>query len=274
MAENVTREPVVAGQFYPSNPRRLRESVAQYIEESGVEPSQNGVAAIVAPHAGYIYSGPTAGFAYARVRGKKPGRVVILGCSHRYHIDSTSVATDGVFDTPLGPLPIDEPFAADLANRFGSGPADPHRPEHSLEVQLPFVFEAIGEVPIVPVLLDATPTPRHAEMGKTLAGMIEDSDLVVASTDLSHHLSQEEAAVIDKRTLDAVLEKDCDAFAAGISSRAFSMCGAAAVSVAMAFALERGASSWQLLDYRTSAETSGDYDRVVGYAAISMERAA
>lgn len=274
MAENITREPVVAGQFYPRDAWRLRESVAQYIEESGVEPAPDRVAAIVVPHAGYIYSGPTAGYAYARVKGKKPGRVVILGCSHRHHIDSACVATEGVFDTPLGPLPIDEPFARDLANRLGSGPTDPHVPEHSLEVQLPFVFEAIGEVPIVPVLFDATPTPRHTEMGKTLAGMIDDGDLVVASTDLSHHLSQEEAVAIDKRTLDAVLDQDCDAFAEGIVSRVFSMCGASAVSTAMAFALERGASSWQLLDYRTSAEASGDYDRVVGYAAISMERAA
>ncbi|HIJ74634.1 MAG TPA: AmmeMemoRadiSam system protein B [Candidatus Hydrogenedentes bacterium] len=269
-----TRKPAVAGQFYPRVPDELRALVRGYLELTDTQAAPDAVAALVAPHAGYMYSGPTAGQAFARVKGKKPRRVVLLGVSHRYHFEGASVYQGGGFDTPLGAFPIDDAFAADLARKTDSGSAEPHLLEHSLEVQLPFVAEAIGEVPIVPILLGSTPDGQHARLGETLARMTDETDLVIASTDLSHYLPEEEANQIDKVSLDTVLSQDWRAFAEGIANGTCSMCGAAAVVVAMTYALERGAKSWALLDYRTSAETSGDYDRVVGYGAISMERAA
>jgi len=269
-----TRRPAVAGQFYPARAEELQEEVEQYLKDAEVACAPESVVALVAPHAGYIFSAWTAGFAYASVRGKRPRRVILMGCSHRHLVPTASVYDTGAFETPLGDFPIDEAFAGELAQEWGSQSAQPHRDEHSLEVHLPFVGVALGFVPIVPVLFGSPPTQWHAEAGAKLAEMADDSDLVVASTDLSHFLRDEDAHQIDKRTLDAVLSRDTTGVIEGLQRDTYSMCGGSAVVAAMAYALARGAEEWSLLDYRTSAETSGDYNRVVGYAAITMGRAA
>ena len=274
MPTTMIRRPAVAGQFYPSDPEELRETVDAYLDAADVESAAERVVTIVSPHAGYVYSGPTAGHAYARVRGKRPTRVVLLGCSHRYAIETASVFTSGEFNTPIGAFSIDEAFARDLAEATGSVSVEPHVPEHSLEVQLPFLARAVGFVPIVPVLFGSNAGPWHAKMGEALARTLDAADLVVASTDLSHYLSEAGANEIDRRSIDAVLAKDWRAYAQGIRDQSCAMCGAAAVTAAMACARALQANEWKLLDYRTSGAASGDYGRVVGYAAISMERAA
>ena len=274
MPSTSCRRPAVAGQFYPGEPDELRETVDTYLDASGVQSASERVVTVISPHAGYIYSGPTAGYAYARVRGKKPKRVVLLGCSHRYAIDTASVYAEGAFATPIGTFPIDGPFARELAAVTQSVSDIPHAPEHALEVQLPFLARAVGLVPIVPVLFGASASAWHAKMGEEIARMLDPGDFVIASTDLSHYLSEQEANAIDRQSIDAVLTRDWRVYARGIREQSCSMCGAAAVTAAMACAAALRASAWALLDYRTSAAASGDYRRVVGYAAISMERAA
>ncbi|NUM54019.1 MAG: AmmeMemoRadiSam system protein B [Candidatus Hydrogenedentes bacterium] len=274
MPTTMIRRPAVAGQFYPGEPDDLRDTVDSYLDAADVDPAPERVVTIVSPHAGYIYSGPTAGHAFARVRGKKPRRVVLIGCSHRYAIDSASVFASGEFMTPIGAFPVDEAFARALAGTIDSVSIEPHLPEHSLEVQLPFLARAIGLVPIVPVLFGSQAGPWHANAGEAIARMLDPDDLVVASTDLSHYLNEASANAIDRRSINAVLTKDWKAYAQGIRDRSCAMCGAAAVTAAMACAAALDAREWKLLDYRTSSAASGDYDRVVGYAAISMERAA
>ena len=266
------RKPAVADQFYPGDPHQLRHLVEQYLSQTQVTAAPDNVAAIIAPHAGYVFSGPTAGFAYARARGKTPKRVILLGCSHQCGIDRASVFDEGAFETPLGVFPIDEPFAKRLAAEWKSSDTQPHLGEHSLEVQLPFLSVALGETPIVPILFGGPAGSWHVSAGETLAGLVDDSDLVVVSTDLSHYLSDEEAHQLDKQTLDTVLTRNCESVIQGLARGTCSMCGGAAVVAAMAFVRARGAVAWSLLDYRTSAATSKDYRRVVGYAALSMER--
>ena len=266
-----TRKPAVAGQFYPLDAQTLQGAVEQYLGQSEAKPAPDRVAALVVPHAGYMYSGPTAGFAYRRVCGKRPGRVILLGTSHRYSIPGASVYASGSFQTPLGTFAVDEEFATTLAQKIGNVSEEPHMAEHSLEVQLPFLWLSVGQVPIVPVLFGEPANERHVKAGAIIAEMADKTDLVVASTDLSHYLSQEQAHQIDKRTLDGVLTKDARDVIAGIGRGAYSMCGSAAVVAAMSYALAQGATDWSLLDYRTSAEKSGDYGQVVGYSAISME---
>ena len=268
-----TRRPAVAGQFYPGHEEDLERMVRQYMDETALAPAPERVAAVVAPHAGYVYSGRTAAFAFARIRGAAPKRVILLGCSHRYPIATASVFDSGSFEIPLGVFPVDEPFAKELARVWESESILPHQQEHTLEVQLPFLWIALGKTPIVPVLFGGPAAPWHEEAGKRLAGLVDDGDLVVTSTDLSHYLADAAAHQIDKRSLDAVLNKDCPALCEGLLSGSYSMCGGAAVVAAMAFAKARGAEAWSLLDYQTSGATSGDFERVVGYAAISMERA-
>jgi hypothetical protein len=273
MLNRQTRSAMVAGQFYPADPRALADAVDGFMSEASVDPAPEGVRALVAPHAGYVYSGLTAAHAYGRAKGKKPSRVILLGCSHRYPISRASVYLGNAFESPLGAFPVDKEFASALAEKTASDSVEPHFPEHALEVQLPFLHAAFGGMtPIVPVLFGGH-SSWHAELGKELAEMAGADDLVIASTDLSHYLSQDEANAIDQRTVDAILSRDFDEVGRGIDERRYSMCGAAAVICTMAFAGALGADDWRLLDYRTSAETSGDFERVVGYAAISMEKA-
>jgi MEMO1 family protein len=272
MGRKDIRPPAVAGQFYPDDPERLSAVIGEYMNASGEAPAPDRIFAAVVPHAGYLYSGPTAAHAYQRMSGKKPARVVLLGCSHRYRFDTASVYAHGAFDSPLGALPIDEPFAHELATATESSTTEPHLLEHSLEVQIPFLIAALGEVPIVPVLFGSPAQPWHATIGKRIAEMLDQSDLVVISTDLSHYLSEDEANEIDKRSIDTLLTRNWEDYSEQIESGSCAMCGATAVVAGMVTALESGAQNWSLLDYRTSAATSGDYRRVVGYASVSMER--
>ncbi|MBX7257088.1 MAG: AmmeMemoRadiSam system protein B [Candidatus Hydrogenedentes bacterium] len=274
MREPSVRRPAVAGQFYPANPIDLERTVASYIEDAEVEPDPTRVISVIAPHAGYMYSGATAGHAFARARGKSPGRVILLGCSHRYAIETASVFTGEAFDTPLGRFPVDLSFAVGLAKRLDSQCEEAHVQEHALEVMLPFLKVAIGIVPIVPVLLGPMAVDWHTRVGEIIAEMADPGDFVVVSTDLSHYLSEEEANMTDRRSLDAVMSKDVPVFAKGVARKSVSMCGASAVLASMVYAREAKADAWRLLDYRTSAAASGDYSRVVGYAAMSMERSA
>jgi MEMO1 family protein len=273
MANNI-RQPAVAGRFYPMDAKQLAQEVQQYIEQSGVEPAEGAVASVVGPHAGFRYSGPTAGAAYARVRGSAPSRVVLLGCSHYMPIERAAIAATGAFAIPGAIFPIDEAFAAALIAEWGNESTEAHIPEHSLETHLPFLNAAVGEVPIVPVLFGAPTSEWHRQAGATLAAMLNPGDLVACSTDLSHYLTEDEANAIDKRSLDTVLDGDVAHLVQGVASGTCAMCGATAVCTTMVQARERGANDWRLLDYRTSGRASGDYQRVVGYGAISMERAA
>jgi len=268
------RRAVVAGRFYPDAPEDLAAAVDEYLDASCVEPAPDRVAAIVAPHAGYPYSGPTAGCAYARVRGMKPRRVILIGNSHRYQLDTASVVTAGAFESVLGDLQVDAPFAANVAVQFDSVNTEPHVLDHALEVHLPFVRHVLGDVPIVPILFGANAGAWHASAGETLASMSEPGDLLIASTDLSHYHDQAEANALDQRSLDVMMAKDIEAYTVSVADGTCLMCGSSAVVAAMAYAKALNAEDWNVLDYRTSAEASGDYKTVVGYAAVSMEYAA
>jgi hypothetical protein len=171
-------------------------------------------------------------------------------------------------------MPVDKDFAARVAADLRHESLAPHQHEHTLEVQLPFLQAFVGDAPIVPILFGSDPEAWHFRLGEQLAESCDDSDLVVASTDLSHFLSQEKAEKIDGHSLQSLLNQDYRLLAQELAEETCSMCGGTAVAVAMAFALARGAREWQILHYSTSAATSGDYRRVVGYGAVSMETAA
>jgi hypothetical protein len=269
------REPVEAGRFYPADAATLREDVRGMIRDSGVDAAPERVSAIISPHAGYLYSGATAGAAFARVAGGAYRTVVVLGCSHRQRFASASVFAGEACRTPLGAMPIDRELAQRISGQLkGIGP-EPHLPEHALEVLFPFVQVALGdEIAIVPVLFGGQAERWHVEAGRQLAQLLGDDVLLVVSTDLSHYLTEDEARAVDNRSLQLLLGQDPQTFVDGIGVGQAGMCGASAVAAAMSFALEKGACDWRLLDYRTSAAASGDRSHVVGYAAVSMEHAA
>lgn len=273
MPQTLHRQAAVAGQFYPSDALELRQAVQSYLDSVTLQSAAERVAAVVVPHAGYVYSGPTAAHAYARIHGARPRRVLLLGCSHYARYDGCSIAQSGTFETPLGAFEIDEEFANRLNAQTGSVEVEPHVPEHALEVQLPFLAVCVGEVPIVPVLFGGPVSEWHTAFGERLAQLTDDTDLVIATSDLSHYSSEQEANVLDRRSLDAVLTQDCDRLIQGCRDGTYSLCSAPAIVAAMAYSKARDATIWRELDYRTSGASSGDFSRVVGYAAISMEKA-
>ncbi|MGC9054837.1 MAG: AmmeMemoRadiSam system protein B, partial [Candidatus Hydrogenedens sp.] len=253
------RYPAVSGQFYPNNPSTLLAQVSIYIEQSGVSPSPDRVLSIIAPHAGYMYSGLTAGFAFARIRGQKISRIILVGRSHRYTFDGLALCEYESFLTPVGEFPIDTTFNLSLMKHLPCCVNSAHIYEHCLEVMLPFLYGSIGTIPIVPILLGKEPSQRHLEYGKIIASLSQNGDLVIASTDLSHYLPEKEANQIDTNTIHAILDKDVEKIIQGIEMGTCSMCGASAVILAMGFSSFFGNYDVHLLNYTTSGKTSGDY---------------
>jgi len=221
-------------------------------------------AALIAPHAGYVYSGACAGKAHRLWRGAPIRRVILLGRSHRYRFDGAAVLTDEDWETPLGIVPTDRGLARQIAELLPPGPAFAHYDEHTLEVQLPFLQVALEDFSVVGVLFGSDTDESHIGFGKQLAGLLEPDDAVLASTDLSHYLNLPQAERTDRRSIDAILTNDPRA----LFGRNRDLCGAPAVAAVMAYARARKA-PWQLVDYRTSADASGDTARVVGYGAFA-----
>jgi hypothetical protein len=250
----VTRQPVVAGLFYPGDPRELAQTVDNLLDRAGRR-EVPGLRALVAPHAGYEYSGPVAASAFALVSPK--ARVAVLGPSHYLPIDGFAVSGADAWATPLGEVAVADELreAAVAAGAFVDDA--PHR-EHALEVELPFLQRAYAsELEILPVAVGRA-TPGD------VADLIEALDvLVVVSTDLSHYFDDATAKRLDRATADAVVRREPETIGDGAA------CGAYALRGLVEYA-RRADLEVRLLDLRTSADTAGDPDRVVGYGAFAV----
>jgi AmmeMemoRadiSam system protein B/AmmeMemoRadiSam system protein A len=258
------RPPAVAGQFYPADPRGLQSQVAGLME---AVPAGAGTAArpkaLIAPHAGYIYSGPTAARAYARLlpyRGQIR-RVVLLGPAHRVRLTGLALPSVQAFVTPLGPVPVDGAAIEALRGLPQVGVSDQaHAQEHSLEVHLPFLQMALGSFSLVPLVVGNASPGQVAEVIDRLWG--GDETLVVVSSDLSHYLGYEQAQALDSGTARRILALDT-----GIDHEM--ACGATPVNGLLELARRRGLAP-QLVDQCNSGDTAGDRSRVVGYASFAF----
>ncbi len=259
------RPPAVAGMFYVGDAPSLRGTIQSCLERAD-PPRLDNVRAVIAPHAGYVYSGPVAAFAYrALAQQAAPRRIYLLGPAHRVWVSGVALADYDAFETPLGTYPVDR---AQVRALVDSSPLfsvmnSAHAPEHSLEVQVPFLQTIYDAVPMVPLLFgEGDPVA----VGDYLNGILEPGDQIIVSSDLSHFHDNATAHAIDRRFIDAVLSGDLG----GIEKS--EACGQAPVMALHAIAQARG---WQphLLDYRTSGDVVGDPSRVVGYAAIAYTEA-
>jgi MEMO1 family protein len=257
-----TRPPTVAGVFYPAQEATLRRDIDTYLKHAN-PPDIAPVRAVIAPHAGYLYSGPVAAYAYRLLASQNPHpkRVLILGPSHRAWFPGVAVADFDGFDTPLGTQPVDRDTVAHLSqqSRVFSAINTPHGPEHCLEVQIPFIQTVLPDTHIVAMLFgDVNPE----EVGRTLAEMLTPHDLIIVSSDLSHYHHNDTAHALDRRLLDRILNGDRQGVAAEEA------CGQAPILALMTIAEVYG---WRphLLDYRTSGDIVGDRRQVVGYAAVA-----
>ena len=231
----------------------------------GPESGRNAVKtpkAIVVPHAGYVYSGPIAGSAYSLLDPSVVERVVLLGPAHRVWVGGVAASTADVFATPLGAVRVDVGARDALVAAGLVGLSDDaHAPEHSLEVQLPFLQVVLGDVPVLPLVVgDAAPS-LVADVLDAVWGDAE--TLVVISTDLSHYHDHATAQDLDRATAAAIVARD--------ESRIgpYAACGAAPLR-GLLVAAQRHDLGVSLLDLRTSADTAGDPDRVVGYGSFAL----
>jgi len=265
------RKPYVAGQFYPSSRDRLRETIAALVDPAA---SPQKAIALVAPHAGYVYSGPVAGAVFCSVA--IPGTCVILGPSHR-GIDSLfAIQLRGSWLTPLGESRVDEALASRIAaaSRLVEENDEAQRAEHSLEVELPFIQYLRPDVAIVPLVV--APEASYADLetlGRALAEAIRKDGreiLIVASSDMSHYVSQKTAEKKDMAAIRKILDLDPAGLFETVTSERISMCGFQPTTAALAAARALGASKAELIRYQTSGDASGDYTQVVGYAGIRI----
>lgn len=246
----------VAGLFYPADPVELCDMIARELARVDVVPSCSR--ALVVPHAGYIYSGPTAAYAYASLSHCPVSRVVIAGPAHRVAFHGIAVASSSVFRTPLGDVPLSTD-GRELADLFDCVAINDgaHAMEHSLEVQLPFLQTVLGSFELVPLCVGAVEPSKLADVLESLWG--DARTLFVISSDLSHYHAYAQARRMDLATIDRILD--------GQSIDHEQACGATGINAMNLLAKRHGLQA-HLLNYRNSGDTAGDRDRVVGYASL------
>lgn len=259
------RAPAVAGMFYAADPRSLRRSIDEsFADAVRTRPGSAVPKAIIVPHAGYVYSGAVAASAFARVAPARGvvNRVVLLGPSHRVYVRGVAVSSAAAFETPLGTIAIDDELRDAALALPGVALDDaPHRDEHSLEVELPFLQTVLGEFTLLPLAVGDATTDRVAAVLDAVWGGPE--TLIVISTDLSHYHPYDEARRIDGRTAASIVAADHRA----VGDR--DACGSRPLRGLLSVAAERGLTIEQL-DLRNSGDTAGDRGRVVGYGAFAV----
>jgi MEMO1 family protein len=265
-ATDRVREPVVAGTFYPSNPDDLGYMVDRLLANATPRPPHAAPPkAVIAPHAGYLYSGPIAATAYRALESRRDEitRVVLLGPSHRVPLRGLALPTAAAFATPFGEVAIDDVATRHLLSLPSVVVDDePHADEHSLEVQLPFLQRVLGpDWILVPVAVGNVTPLAVADVLAALWGGTETA--VVVSTDLSHYHDYATATDLDQRTAEAIVSRDLDAISTTDA------CGANPLRGLLELT-QRAGLEIELLDLRNSGDTAGDRTKVVGYGAFAV----
>ncbi len=264
---STSRQPAVAGMFYPSDSAELSAGICALLADAGAGTAAHFPKALIVPHAGYVYSGPVAAIAYARLAplADRIKRVVLLGPVHRVPVRGLALPRVTAFTTPLGEVELDTGAMVALTGLPQVTRSDAaHAQEHSLEVHLPFLQTVLGDFRLLPLAVgNAT--------AEEVAGVLErvwggEETLIVISSDLSHFLPYDAARRVDRETVEHILalQPDLDHEQA---------CGATPVNGLLAFAGQNALQA-ELLDLRNSGDTAGDKARVVGYAAIAFYEAA
>ncbi|MBT4769920.1 MAG: AmmeMemoRadiSam system protein B [Rhodospirillaceae bacterium] len=267
MSDNTpqVRPAAVAGSFYPGDSAQLAATVRGYLDaipEADLGPAPK---AIIVPHAGYIYSGPVAATAYARLR-RKAGeitRVVLIGPAHTLLLDGMAVPSATGFATPLGVVPVDRAAISEILSLPGVELNDEaHIREHALEVHLPFLMECLGQFSLVPILVGGARPTDVAKVLDCLWGGPE--TLIVVSSDLSHYHDYETATKMDTATTQAIEALE------GSALKQDQACGSVPIRGLLDLARQKGMSA-HVIDQRNSGDTAGPHDEVVGYGAYVLD---
>ncbi len=271
----VIRTPKVAGQFYPSDPKALKQTIQSLFQQYGVKtPPPIKPKILIVPHAGYPFSGPVAARAFSQLIGQHYDGVVVVGFTHRGQFPWASVDSSAeAYETPLGEIPVHQEAVSILQSfpRTNFLEAAHESEEHSLEVELPFLQEALGRFRLVPILLGSIDSADAERLASQLAILNRLGDyLFVFSTDLSHYHPYDEAVQIDRQTVNAILTESPQAVSRLFENGQLEACGRGPILTALWLARKLGYLSPELLFYANSGDTTGEKAKVVGYSAIAM----
>jgi len=268
MTESWIREPCFARTFYPHQPAALGREIERCL---GTRRAEEPARVLVAPHAGYVYSGAVAGALYARARIE--ARVVLLAPNHTGHGERLSVWAHGSWRLPTGEIPVAEDLAARLVQAHPDLAPDrrAHEQEHAIEVQLPFLLHRRSDVAIVPMVLGPLELDRCQALGKAIGRVIAEETLPVqllASTDMSHYVPAGTAKTQDMKAIDRIVALDPEGLYETVKREDITMCGFIPTTVALFAAKALGCAHAELCRYGNSGDTTEDYDSVVGYASL------
>ncbi len=261
----------MAGYFYPDNSATLRDMIEKMVDPQA---DKEKAISVISPHAAFIYSGKVAGSVYSSII--LPENFIILGPNHQHVSTNMSIMKQGIWETPLGEVSINGTLAdlimknSDLLKEN----AENHAQEHSLEVQVPFIQYFKGKITFVPISIGSLAAYEDLEeLGKAIAGAIREFGqdvLIVASTDMSHYVSQEVAEKKDFLAINKILDLDAAGLYDVVKKENISMCGFQPTTATIIASKELKAKKADLIKYQTSGEVSGDYLKVVGYAGIRI----
>lgn len=269
----------IAGRWYEGRPRPLAESIDRWLDQAELPELPGEVVAVVAPHAGHMYSGAVAAHAFAAVRGLRPALVAVVSPMHHPYAAPLLTSAHAGYETPLGAIPIDRQAVAALDSAlkrelgFGLTPVA-NDPEHSLEIELPFLQRALaGEFQLLPVMVRAQRPDVSRRLGECLAEVLCGRDaLLVASTDLSHFHPQREAKLLDEAMLRQLAAFSPEGLFATEAKGEGEACGLGALAAVLWAARALGADQVRVLRHATSGDVTGDFESVVGYGAAVVLR--
>lgn len=265
------RKPAVAGQFYPGSEKALKKELKKLFPENAKPRKAMGA---IAPHAGYQYSGKVAADVFANII--VPKKCIILSPNHTGMGNNASIMTDGNWEVPTGNIPVDNEMSFRLLESCNDLKVDfsAHMLEHSLEVLLPFMLERQPELSIVPICLSSLRQETMQKIGEAIADVIKNSGqdiLLVVSSDMNHYEDQGITLEKDRMAIDKVVALDATGLINTCADHRISMCGVIPVATAIFAWKSLGAKTVTLVDHKTSGDTTGDYNAVVGYAGFIIE---
>lgn len=276
------RRPAYAGAFYDANPDSLRHQIIDsFMHRLGPGRLPEGeedtdISAIVAPHAGFVYSGASAAHAYLSIgEQKRPDTVIVIGPNHTGRGTPISIMGEGFWETPLGRVQLDNELAERIVNksRIAEFDGTAFIREHSIEVQLPFLQFIYPEFKLVPICMGYQDLETSRDLGRAIHESIDgESVIIVASSDLNHMESKEESNRKDKFVLDAIEAMDEAMLQESVKRERISTCGYGPISAALVASKLGGAKSAEILSYYTSGDIIGDNRSVVGYASAKITR--
>jgi AmmeMemoRadiSam system protein B/AmmeMemoRadiSam system protein A len=273
MSGQHVRESVIAGSWYPGDPARLTKDIKGYLKKVPEQKIAGELIALIAPHAGYMYSGQVAAHAYKLLEGKAFDIVVIIAPSHRAYFHGASIYPKGGYRTPLGTVPIAEEITEALMKKSAliDFITQAHSQEHSLEIQLPFLQVVLKDFRLVPIVMGQQDLPMCKELSAAIADVIKGKNaLLIASTDLSHFHTYDKAVALDQQFVQQVNAFDPEGLDKALRGGTCEACGGGPVVAVMLAAQALGADISEVLNYANSGDVTGDRSRVVGYMAGAL----